>query len=178
MQPPCSFICPPTKRGHLATHASASAVARDASCDGRTMTLVDLPGLAKNPVGDQPSDIERRIRTLVHTYIRHPTCLILAVSPANVDLVNSDALEMARSVDPEGFRTIGAPPTPLRPRPCAQRHPAPGWQLGSPYTSAPAPWSPSAPPADQARAQEQHHVAVRVGEQYHLSAVATFSRAC
>ena len=74
----------------------------------RTMTLVDLPGLAKNPVGDQPTDIERRIRSLVHTYIRHPTCLILAVSPANVDLVNSDALEMARSVDPEGFRTIGA----------------------------------------------------------------------
>ncbi len=73
------------------------------------MTLVDLPGLAKNPVGDQPTDIERRIRSLVHTYIRHPTCLILAVSPANVDLVNSDALEMARSVDPEGFRTIGAP---------------------------------------------------------------------
>ncbi len=72
------------------------------------MTLVDLPGLAKNPVGDQPTDIERRIRSLVHTYIRHPTCLILAVSPANVDLVNSDALEMARSVDPEGFRTIGA----------------------------------------------------------------------
>ena len=84
----------------------------------RTMTLVDLPGLAKNPVGDQPTDIERRIRALVHTYIRHPTCLILAVSPANVDLVNSDALEMARSVDPEGFRTIGAPAMALSPATC------------------------------------------------------------
>ena len=85
------------------------------------MTLVDLPGLAKNPVGDQPTDIERRIRSLVHTYIRHPTCLILAVSPANVDLVNSDALEMARSVDPEGFRTIGARDPRLTPDPPPHR---------------------------------------------------------
>ena len=71
------------------------------------MTLVDLPGLAKNPIGDQPTDIEQRIRALVHTYIKAPTCLVLAVSAANVDLANSDALEMARSVDPRGERTIG-----------------------------------------------------------------------
>lgn len=72
-----------------------------------TMTLVDLPGLAKVPVGDQPGDIQARIRSMVFDYIRHPTCVILAVSPANVDLVNSDALEMARSADPEGVRTVG-----------------------------------------------------------------------
>lgn len=72
------------------------------------MTLVDLPGIAKVPVGDQPSDIEARIRTMVLEYIRHPTCVILAVSAANHDLVNSDAIELARSVDPEGLRTIGA----------------------------------------------------------------------
>ena len=75
---------------------------------GRTMTLVDLPGIAKVPVGDQPSDIEARIRNMVLEYIRHPTCVILAVSAANHDLVNSDAIELARSVDPEGLRTIGA----------------------------------------------------------------------
>lgn len=72
-----------------------------------TMTLVDLPGIAKVPVGDQPSDIEARIRNMVLEYIRHPTCVILAVSAANHDLVNSDAIELARSVDPEGLRTIG-----------------------------------------------------------------------
>lgn len=72
------------------------------------MTLVDLPGIAKVPVGDQPSDIEARIRNMVLEYIRHPTCVILAVSAANHDLVNSDAIELARSVDPEGLRTIGA----------------------------------------------------------------------
>ncbi|KAJ6016689.1 hypothetical protein N7451_000068 [Penicillium sp. IBT 35674x] len=33
--------------------------------------------------------------------------IILAVSPANVDLVNSEALKLARQVDPMGRRTIG-----------------------------------------------------------------------
>lgn len=72
-----------------------------------TMTLVDLPGLSKVPVGDQPSDIEARTRAMILDYIKHDTCIILAVSPANADIVNSDALELARSVDPQGHRTIG-----------------------------------------------------------------------
>lgn len=63
--------------------------------------------LLQVPVGDQPSDIETRIRNMVLEYIRHPTCVILAVSAANHDLVNSDALELARSADPDGHRTIG-----------------------------------------------------------------------
>jgi len=71
------------------------------------LTLVDLPGLTKIPVGDQPSDIERQIRSLVLDYISKPNCVILAVSPANVDLANSDSLKLARSVDPQGRRTIG-----------------------------------------------------------------------
>ncbi len=33
--------------------------------------------------------------------------VILAVSAANVDLANSDSLKLARSVDPQGRRTIG-----------------------------------------------------------------------
>ena len=68
---------------------------------------MDLPGIAKVPVGDQPSDIEKRIRKMVLEYIRHPTCVVLAVSAANADLVNSDALELARHVDPDGRRTVG-----------------------------------------------------------------------
>ncbi len=72
-----------------------------------TMTLVDLPGIAKVAVGDQPSDIEARIRRMALEYIRHPTCVILAVSAANADLVNSDALELARAADPDGRRTVG-----------------------------------------------------------------------
>ncbi|EFJ35472.1 hypothetical protein SELMODRAFT_404911 [Selaginella moellendorffii] len=71
------------------------------------ITLVDLPGLTRVPVGDQPSDIESRIRAMILSYIKHATCIILAVSPANTDLSNSDSLQMAKLVDPDGSRTIG-----------------------------------------------------------------------
>ncbi|KAJ1387029.1 P-loop containing nucleoside triphosphate hydrolase, partial [Sesbania bispinosa] len=71
------------------------------------ITLVDLPGITKVPVGDQPSDIEARIRTMIMSYIKIPSCLILAVTPANSDLANSDALQMAQIADPDGNRTIG-----------------------------------------------------------------------
>ncbi|CAA7265220.1 unnamed protein product [Cyclocybe aegerita] len=77
------------------------------SPDVLDLTLVDLPGLTKIPVGDQPSDIERQIRNLVLDYISRPNCVILAVSPANVDLANSESLKLARSVDSQGRRTIG-----------------------------------------------------------------------
>ena len=71
------------------------------------LTLVDLPGLTKVPIGDQPSDIEKQTRTLILEYIAKPNSIILAVSPANVDIVNSEALKLARQVDPMGRRTIG-----------------------------------------------------------------------
>ena len=72
-----------------------------------TMTLVDLPGITRVPVGDQPADIEKRIRDVILSYIKRESCLILAVSPANTDLANSDALTLSRLVDPDGKRTIG-----------------------------------------------------------------------
>lgn len=72
-----------------------------------SLTLVDLPGLTKVPIGDQPSDIEKQTRTLISEYIAKPNSIILAVSPANVDIVNSEALKLARHVDPMGRRTIG-----------------------------------------------------------------------
>ncbi|RCI04607.1 Dynamin- GTPase protein [Rhizopus stolonifer] len=71
------------------------------------LTLVDLPGLTKIPIGDQPNDIEKQIRSLVMDFISNPNSIILAVTPANSDLVNSDSLKIARQVDPEGKRTIG-----------------------------------------------------------------------
>ncbi|EMR72553.1 vacuolar protein sorting-associated protein 1 [Eutypa lata] len=72
-----------------------------------TLTLVDLPGLTKVPVGDQPRDIERQIRDMVLKYIQKSNAIILAVTSANTDLANSDGLKLAREVDPEGQRTIG-----------------------------------------------------------------------
>ena len=71
------------------------------------LTLIDLPGLAKVPVGDQPPDIEKQIRDMIFTFISRESCLILAVTPANTDLATSDAIKLAREVDPQGLRTIG-----------------------------------------------------------------------
>ncbi|ROV93099.1 hypothetical protein VSDG_07311 [Cytospora chrysosperma] len=72
-----------------------------------TLTLVDLPGLTRVPVGDQPRDIERQIRDMIVKYITKSNAIILAVTAANIDLANSDGLKLAREVDPEGQRTIG-----------------------------------------------------------------------
>ncbi|KAE8583045.1 hypothetical protein XENTR_v10020416 [Xenopus tropicalis] len=71
------------------------------------LTLVDLPGMTKVPVGDQPVDIEFQIRDMLMQFVTKENCLVLAVSPANSDLANSDALKIAKEVDPKGLRTIG-----------------------------------------------------------------------
>ena len=54
------------------------------------LTLVDLPGITKVAVGDQPADVDVQIRDLVMEYITQKNCIILAVSAANHDLANSD----------------------------------------------------------------------------------------
>jgi dynamin 1-like protein len=71
------------------------------------LTLVDLPGITKVPTGDQPEDVEEQIRAMCYEFISNPNAIILAVTAANSDLANSDGLKMARSVDPDGERTIG-----------------------------------------------------------------------
>ena len=48
-----------------------------------------------------------RLETSILEYIAKPNSIILAVSPANVDIVNSESLKLARQVDPQGKRTIG-----------------------------------------------------------------------
>ncbi|KAM8773271.1 dynamin-2-like isoform 3-T3 [Acanthopagrus schlegelii] len=71
------------------------------------LTLIDLPGMTKVAVGDQPHDIEHQIRDMLMQFITKESCLVLAVTPANMDLANSDALKIAKEVDPQGLRTIG-----------------------------------------------------------------------
>ena len=76
--------------------------------------------MTKVAVGDQPHDIEFQIRDMLMQFITKETCLILAVTPANTDLANSDALKIAKEVDPQG-RTqrserrllLGTPSLPL-----------------------------------------------------------------
>ncbi|KAL6985832.1 Phragmoplastin drp1e, partial [Sarracenia purpurea var. burkii] len=36
-----------------------------------------------------------------------PNCIILAITPANQDVATSDAIKLAREVDPAGERTFG-----------------------------------------------------------------------
>ena len=90
------------------------------SPDVLTMTLVDLPGLTKNPVGGQSETIVQDIKAphpgmtplvrcenrrggsphladprpplqeVVEGFIKNPNCIILAVSPAIDDIANSE----------------------------------------------------------------------------------------
>lgn len=71
------------------------------------LTMVDLPGITKIPVHGQPSDIEQRIKQIVYRFISPQNAVILALTAANTDLANSDAIQMAREVDPHGERTVG-----------------------------------------------------------------------
>uniref|UniRef100_A0A3P8ZSE9 Dynamin-1-like protein n=1 Tax=Esox lucius TaxID=8010 RepID=A0A3P8ZSE9_ESOLU len=70
------------------------------------LTLVDLPGITKVPVGDQPKDIEVQIKDLILKHISNPNSIILAVTAANTDMATSEALKLAREVDPDGRRTL------------------------------------------------------------------------
>eukprot|EP01119_Soliformovum_irregulare_P001273 TRINITY_DN109_c1_g1_i1.p1 TRINITY_DN109_c1_g1~~TRINITY_DN109_c1_g1_i1.p1 ORF type:complete len:741 (+),score=223.79 TRINITY_DN109_c1_g1_i1:225-2447(+) len=71
------------------------------------LTLVDLPGMTRVPVADQPIDIEQQVRGMIMDFISRPNAIILAITAANTDLSNSDALHLAREVDPHGERTVG-----------------------------------------------------------------------
>lgn len=71
-----------------------------------SLTLVDLPGITKVPVGDQPEDIEVQIRQLILQHISNPNAIILAVTPANTDFATSESLKLARECDVDGRRTL------------------------------------------------------------------------
>jgi dynamin 1-like protein len=65
------------------------------------------PGLTKVPIDGQPLSIVQDLEEMARQYIKGENAIILAVTPANADLATSDALRMAREVDPSGERTIG-----------------------------------------------------------------------
>jgi dynamin 1-like protein len=71
------------------------------------LTLVDTPGLTRIAVEGQPDDIESQIKQMVSSYIEKPNSIILAVSPATMDIATSDSLRLARTYDAQGERTIG-----------------------------------------------------------------------
>uniref|UniRef100_A0A673SMI2 Interferon-induced GTP-binding protein Mx1 n=1 Tax=Suricata suricatta TaxID=37032 RepID=A0A673SMI2_SURSU len=71
------------------------------------LTLIDLPGITRVAVGNQPADIGRQTKQLIRKYIVKQETINLVVVPCNVDIATTEALSMAQEVDPDGDRTIG-----------------------------------------------------------------------
>eukprot|EP00930_Biecheleria_cincta_P059691 TRINITY_DN45411_c0_g1_i1.p1 TRINITY_DN45411_c0_g1~~TRINITY_DN45411_c0_g1_i1.p1 ORF type:complete len:747 (-),score=183.75 TRINITY_DN45411_c0_g1_i1:91-2331(-) len=71
------------------------------------LTLVDLPGIVYTPKGDQSQDIYQEVKGLILEYITPQETIVLCVFAGDADLQTSEALKLARQVDPDGRRTIG-----------------------------------------------------------------------
>jgi len=71
------------------------------------LTLIDLPGITRVPVGEQPQDIEDITKNMAKRYIKDQLTIILCVIAANSDIATSDGLKLAKEIDKDGSRTIG-----------------------------------------------------------------------
>lgn len=69
-----------------------------------SMVLIDLPGLIK--LSDNGIS-HKEIESICINHIKNKDTLILAVSPANTDIMTSDSLRLSREADPCGERTVG-----------------------------------------------------------------------
>ncbi|KAJ7320589.1 hypothetical protein JRQ81_020100 [Phrynocephalus forsythii] len=77
------------------------------SHDVPDLTLIDLPGITRVAVRDQPQDIGQQIMKLIEKYISKQETINLVVVPSNIDIATMEALKMAQVVDPQGERTLG-----------------------------------------------------------------------
>ena len=71
------------------------------------LTLVDLPGVTRVPIGDQPKNIEEITKNMARRYAEDPLTIILCVIAANSDIATSDGLMLAKEIDTSGTRTLG-----------------------------------------------------------------------
>ena len=71
------------------------------------LTLIDLPGVTRIPIGNQPENIEQIIKEMATRYCKDPLTIILCVVAANADITTSDGLQMEMKIEAEGSRTIG-----------------------------------------------------------------------
>ena len=71
------------------------------------LTLIDLPGVTRVPVGKQPKNIEEITKNMARRYCEDPLTIILCVIAANSDIATSDGLKMAKEIDVGGTRTLG-----------------------------------------------------------------------
>ncbi|KAI8804792.1 hypothetical protein BJ742DRAFT_741752 [Cladochytrium replicatum] len=70
------------------------------------LTLTDLPGYIRTVGDNEDKLIIPKVRTLVQRYLKQSRTMILAIHPANVDIHNSEILQAALEIDPEGTRTM------------------------------------------------------------------------
>lgn len=89
------------------TISSAPIFLKVVAKDVLNLTLIDLPGMTRVAIRGQPKDMPDQLRDMCLKFIEDPNTIILAVSAANQDLAVSDAIKLARKVDPKGERTLG-----------------------------------------------------------------------
>ena len=70
------------------------------------LTLVDLPGIVRNTKEQQDASVVTKIKTMIRKQIAQKESIIAAVIACG-DLETSEALAMAKEVDPKKERTIG-----------------------------------------------------------------------
>lgn len=71
------------------------------------LTIVDLPGLFEASNRDQSDEDAEMVKSLVLSYMRSPRSIILALVSAKSDFALQSVTRHARTLDPEGIRTLG-----------------------------------------------------------------------
>ncbi|KAI7873266.1 hypothetical protein K492DRAFT_139079, partial [Lichtheimia hyalospora FSU 10163] len=71
------------------------------------LTVIDLPGYVKTVLDNQSRNVMEKINKINNKYLTDERTIILAIIPANIDIVNNEILENAYKVDPDGDRTVG-----------------------------------------------------------------------
>ncbi|GBG59145.1 hypothetical protein CBR_g32162 [Chara braunii] len=70
------------------------------------LTLVDLPGITRVPIEDQPRDIYEQVTKMIRHYIEPEESIILNVISAAVDFSTCESIRMSQEVDKTGERTL------------------------------------------------------------------------
>ncbi|PKS07314.1 hypothetical protein jhhlp_005916 [Lomentospora prolificans] len=71
------------------------------------LTIIDVPGIFRNPQGITTRNDMAMVRKMVENYVKDRRTIILAVLPSNVDIATQEILSLAEDYDPKGERTLG-----------------------------------------------------------------------
>ncbi|KAJ0247441.1 Dynamin central domain-containing protein [Hirschfeldia incana] len=70
------------------------------------LTMVDLPGITRNPVNGQPEDIYEQVSAMIKKHIEPQETIILNVLAAGNDFSTYESIRMSKQVDKKGERTL------------------------------------------------------------------------